>query len=137
MVVRFESIEKLERTEDDIRLEARDRIMIPQPPQTVSVIGSVKNPSTVVYRVGLRLDDYVKQAGGPTEYADTKELYVMRADGTTESAYVKLKEMQPGDTIVVPQKVEAKTPQLAFWQSIASIVGSVALAAAGIAVVGR
>src|SRR5438128_7201466 len=72
VVVRFDSIEKLEGTEDDIRLEARDRIMIPQPPQTVSVIGSVKNPSTVVYRVGLRLDDDVKQAGGPTACADTK-----------------------------------------------------------------
>ena len=137
VVVRFESIEKLEGTEDDIRLEARDRIMIPQPPQTVSVIGSVKNPSTVVYRVGLRLDDYVKQAGGMTEDANTKEMYVTRANGTTESSYLKVKEMEPGDTIVVPQKIEAKTPQLALWQSIAGIVGSVALAAAGIAVIGR
>jgi len=137
VVVRLTSIEKLEGTEDDIKLEARDRIMIPQPPQTVSVIGSVKNPSTVVYRVGLRLDDYVKQAGGPTEDANTKEIYVTRANGTTDSTYVQLKDMQPGDTIVVPQKVEAKTPQLALWQSVASIVGSVALAAAGIAVIGR
>jgi len=137
VVVRMESIEQLQGTEDDIRLEARDRIMIPQPPQTVSVIGSVKNPSTVVYRVGLRLDDYVKQAGGTTEDANTKEMYVMRANGTTDSAYVKIKEMQPGDTIVVPQKIEAKTPQLALWQSVAGIIGSVALAAAGIAVIGR
>jgi len=137
VVVRFESIEKLEGTEDDIKLEAHDRIMIPQPPQTVSVIGSVKNPSTVVYRVGLRLDDYVKQAGGTTEDANTKEMYVTRANGTTESTYLKVKEMEPGDTIVVPQKIEAKTPQLALWQSIAGIVGSVALAAAGIAVIGR
>ena len=137
VVMRLESIEQLEATEDDIKLEGRDRIMIPQPPQTVSVIGSVKNPSTVVYRVGLRLDDYVKQAGGPTEDANTKEVYVMRANGTTDSAYMKIKEMQPGDTIVVPQKIEAKTPQLALWQSVAGIIGSVALAAAGIAVIGR
>ena len=137
VVVRMESIEQLQGTEDDIRLEARDRIMIPQPPQTVSVIGSVKNPSTVVYRVGLRLDDYVKQAGGMTEDANTKEMYVTRANGTTDSSYLKVKEMEPGDTIVVPQKIEAKTPQLALWQSVASIIGSVALAAAGIAVIGR
>jgi len=137
VVVRLESIEQLEGTEDDIKLEARDKVMIPQPPQTVSVIGSVKNPSTVVHRVGLRLDDYVKQAGGTTEDANTKEMYVMRANGTTDSAYVKIKEMQPGDTIVVPQKIEAKTPQLALWQSVAGIIGSVALAAAGIAVIGR
>ena len=45
--------------------------------------------------------------------------------------------LKPGDTIVVPQKIEAKTPPLALWQSVASIVGSVALTAAGIAVIGR
>jgi protein involved in polysaccharide export with SLBB domain len=137
VVVRMESLEQLERTEDDIKLEGRDRIVIPQPPQTVSIIGAVKNPSNVVYRVGVGLEDYLRQAGGTTEDANTKEMYVMRANGTTESSYVRFKEMQPGDTIVVPQKIEAKTPQLALWQSVASIVGSVALAAAGIAVIGR
>src|SRR6266571_4920566 len=137
VVVRMESLEQLQRTEDDIKLEGRDRIVIPQPPQTVSIIGAVKNPSNVVYRVGVGLEDYLRQAGGTTEDANTKEMYVMRANGTTESSYVRFKEMQPGDTIVVPQKIEAKTPQLALWQSVASIVGSVALAAAGIAVIGR
>jgi protein involved in polysaccharide export with SLBB domain len=137
VVVRLDSIEKLEGTEDDIRLEARDRIMIPQPPQTVSIIGAVRNPSNVVYRIGLGLEDYLRQAGGTTEDANTKEMYVMRANGTTDSSYLKVKGMEPGDTIVVPQKIEAKTPQLALWQSVASIVGSVALAAAGIAVIGR
>src|SRR5207237_10531351 len=89
VIVRLESIEQLEGAEDDIKLEARDKIMIPQPPQTVSVIGSVKNPSTVVYRVGLRLDDYVKQAGGTTDDANTKEMYVQRDKWTTQYAYVK------------------------------------------------
>jgi len=137
VVVNFKSIEELEGSEDDILLEAKDRIMIPQPPKTVSVIGSVKNPSTVVYRVGLNLEDYVQQAGGMTEDAAKSEMYVVKANGSTEGAYVRIKDMKPGDTIVIPQKIEAKTPQLSLWQSVASIVGSVALAAAGIAVIGR
>ena len=137
VIVQVRSIEELEGAEDDITLEARDRIVIPQPPKTVSIIGSVKNPSTVVYKVGFELDDYIYQAGGMTEDANKHEMYVMRANGSTEGAYVKIKEMKPGDTIVIPQKIEAKTPQLSLWQSVASIVGSVALAAAGIAVVGR
>ena len=137
VVVRVQSLEELEGTEDDILLEARDRIAIPQPPKTVSVIGSVKNPSTVVYRTGLNFDDYVQQAGGLTEDANKSEIYVMRANGSTEGSYVRIKDMKPGDTIVIPQKIEAKTPPLALWQSVASIIGSVALAAAGIAVVGR
>ncbi len=137
VVVQVRSIEALEGTEDDLALEARDRIAIPQPPKTVSIIGAVKNPSTVVYKAGLHLDDYVQQAGGMSEDANKREVYVMRANGATEGTYVRIKDMRPGDTIVVPQKIEAKTPALAMWQSVASIIGSVALTAAGIAVVGR
>ena len=137
VVIRMESVEQLEGTEDDIILEARDRIMMPTPSQTVSIIGSVKNPSTVVYRPSLGLDDYLRQAGGLTEDANKKEMYVMRANGTTDSAYLAVKDLRSGDTIVIPQKIEARTPQLALWQTVASIIGSVALTAAGIAVVGR
>lgn len=137
VVVRMTSIEQLEGTEDDIQWEAHDRMLIPPPPQTISIIGTVKNPSTVIYRIGLGIDDYLQQAGGLTEDANRKEMYVMRANGTTESAYLKVKEMQPGDTIIVPQKIEAKTPQLMLWQNIATIIGSFALVAAGIAVIGR
>ena len=133
----MESVEQLEGTEDDIILEARDRILMPTPSQTVSIIGSDKSPSTVVYRPSLGLDDYLRQAGGLTEDANKKEMYVMRANGTTDSAYLAVKDLRSGDTIVVPQKIEARTPQLALWQTVASIIGSVALTAAGIAVVGR
>ncbi len=137
VVLRLQSIELLEVTEDDIKLEARDKITIPQPPQTVSVIGSVKNPSNVVFRQGLNLEDYLRQAGGPTEEANMKQVYVMRANGTTDSAYVKVKDMQPGDTIVVPQKIETKTPPIALWGTVASILGSVMLGVAAISVIGR
>jgi protein involved in polysaccharide export with SLBB domain len=137
VVVRMESVDQLQGTVDDIILEARDRITIPTPPQTISIIGSVKMPSTVVYRPNLDLDAYVRQAGGMTEDANKREMYVMRANGTTDSAYMAARELRPGDTIVVPQKIEVKTPPLALWQTVASIIGSVALTAAGIAVVGR
>ena len=137
VIVSLDSIERLEGTEDDIVLESRDRITIPTPPQTVGIIGSVKNPTSVVYRPGLDLSDYLRQAGGVTEDANKREMYVMRANGTTDSSYLSAKEMRPGDTIVVPQKIEARPPQLALWQTVASIIGSLALTAAGIAVVGR
>ncbi len=137
VVVRMNSVEQLEGTLDDIILEGRDRITMPTPPQTVSIIGSVKTPSTVVYRPNLGLDDYIKQAGGMTEDANKREMYVMRANGTTDSAYLAVREISSGDTIVVPQKIEAKVPQLPLWQAVASIIGSVALTVAGIAVIGR
>ena len=133
----MDSVEQLEGTLDDIILEGRDRITMPTPPQTVSIIGSVKTTSTVVYRPNLGLDDYIRQAGGMTEDANKREMYVMRANGTTDSAYLAVREISSGDTIVVPQKIEAKVPQLPLWQAVASIIGSVALTVAGIAVIGR
>lgn len=137
IVVKMDSLEKLEGSEDDIILEARDMIRIPTPPQTVSIIGSVRNPSTVVHRPNLEFEDYLRQAGGMTEDANKKESYIMRANGTTEAIYLSVKDVRPGDTIVIPQKIETRTPQLALWQTVASIIGSLALTAAGIAVVGR
>ena len=98
VVMNVRSIEELESMEDDNMLESKDRITIPQPPKTVSVIGSVKNPSTVVYRVGLNLEDYVQQAGGMTEDASKDEMYVVKANGSSEGAYIRIKDMKPGDT---------------------------------------
>ncbi len=137
VVVHVDSIEQLRDTEDDLRLKSGDSVTIPQPPQTVSIIGAVKNPSSFVHRTGLALEDYLYQAGGLTEDANEDQIYVVRANGSTDSAYLSLKHMESGDTVVVPQKVEEKTPKLALWQSVASIIGSVALAAAGIAVIGN
>jgi protein involved in polysaccharide export with SLBB domain len=137
VVVKMTSIEDLEGSEYDIRLEPNDKIFVPQPPQTVSIVGAVKNPTTLVYRPGLGLEDYLRQAGGVTADADKKDIYVIRANGSVEAAYLNFKNMDPGDTIVVPQKIEVKTPQIALWQAFASIIGSMALAVAGIAVIAR
>lgn len=137
VVVRMDSLEQLEQSREDLTLEEGDTITIPVRPQTVSVIGAVKNPTSVVAYDGLRVEDYLRQAGGVSTDADDKELYILRANGETEAAYVRLKDVRAGDTIVVPQLVEAKTRPLPFWQSIASIVGSVMLGVAAISIIGR
>jgi polysaccharide biosynthesis/export protein len=137
VVVRMDSIEQLEQSAEDVTLEEGDSITIPVRAQTVSIIGAVKNPTSVVAYEGLRVEDYLRQAGGVTSDADDKELYILRANGETEAAYVRLKDVRVGDTIVVPQLVEAKTRPLPFWQSIASIVGSVMLGVAAISIIGK
>ena len=137
VVVKMDSIEQLQQSGEDLVLEEGDSVTIPIQPQTVSVIGSVKNPATLIAYDGLRVEDYLRQAGGFTEDANEKELYILRANGETEAAYVRLKDVRAGDTIVVPQRIEMKTKPLPLWQSIASIVGSVMLGVAAIAVIGR
>jgi len=100
-------------------------------------MGAVRTPSTVVYRDSWKLEDYLKQAGGPTEEANQKEIYVVRANGSTDAAYIKVKPVQVGDTIVVPPKMEPKYRTLSLWQTLGSGISSLAVTAASLAVIGR
>lgn len=137
VVVKVSSIEALENSEDDLVLEDSDQITIPQRPQTVTIIGAVRNPTNVVYREDLDAEDYIRQAGGFTKDASEKETYILRADGSSAGGYAKVRQVALGDTIVVPEIVEPKTRPLPLWQAIAGIVGSAALVAASIAIIGR
>jgi protein involved in polysaccharide export with SLBB domain len=136
VVVKVFSLEQLEGTTDDVLLEPRDQITIPQHPTTVTVLGAVRNATSVVYREGVGLDDYIWQAGGMMSEADKGEVYIVHADGSTESTWLKFKQMHQGDIIVVPQKIEAKTRPLPMWQAVASILASFATAAMAFVVIG-
>ena len=137
VVIRMESLEKIEGTADDVMLENGDLIYLPQPPQTVAIMGAVRTPSTMVYREGWKLEDYLRQAGGPTDEGNQKEIYVVRANGSTDAAYIKVKPVQVGDTIVVPPKMEPKYRTLSLWQTFGSAFSSLAVTAASLAVIGR
>ena len=76
-------------------------------------------------------------AGGFIPDANEKEMYIVRANGAAEGGYARARTVSVGDTIVVPERIESKTRSLPLWQSIASIIGSAALTAAAIAVIGR
>jgi protein involved in polysaccharide export with SLBB domain len=137
VVVKVDSIESLDGSEGDVVLEDGDHITIPVRPAVVNIIGAVRNPSTVLHRDNYDLDDYVRQAGGYMPTAAEKEVYLVRANGGAEAGYAQARTIFVGDTIVVPEHIEPKTRALPLWQSIASIIGSTALAAAAIAVIGR
>jgi protein involved in polysaccharide export with SLBB domain len=101
------------------------------------VIGAVRNPANILHREDLEVEDYVRQAGGFIPNANEKEMYIVRANGAAEGGYARARTVAVGDTIVVPERMESKTRSLPLWQSIASIIGSAALTAAAIAVIGR
>ena len=138
VIVEAESLDQLEQDkENDLILEEGDQITVPLRPQTVSIIGAVRNPANVLYRVDLDVEDYVGRAGGLISDANEKEMYIVRANGSAEGGYARVRTVSVGDTIVVPERIEAKTRTLPLWQSIAAIIGSAALTAAAIAVIGN
>ena len=124
----------------DLPLEDGDTIHIPRRPGTVDVLGAVFQQNALVYRPKRTVNDYVQQAGGITATGDKSEMYVIRADGTAQSGQstgwfsgIGGTTVNPGDTVVVPEKIERST----FMQSLkewTSIFYQFGLGAAGLKV---
>ncbi|MDF1808871.1 MAG: SLBB domain-containing protein [Phycisphaerales bacterium] len=98
-------------SEYNLALESGDRLSIPRNSQTVSVLGNVFNPLTVIHEDSLTTESLIEQAGGITELADEDRVYVVRADGRVEGAIQKSGKFrlnQPllaGDIVLVPKRV--------------------------------
>ena len=86
------------------------------------VTGQVFNPTAVSFRPGKSASWYLSQSGGPTQIANKKAIFVIRADGSVVGAKGGLfsgeslsATLQPGDTIVVPERALGGGVQ---WQSV-------------------
>ncbi len=129
LVVKVDSPERLEGTPSDIPLEEGDQLIIPKQPSSVLVIGSVRNSAAVVYEDGRDVGYYLNRVGGLNKEADKDELYIVKADGSAVSAFLKLRKVEAGDIIVAPAKAEAKVHTLPAIKDVATILGQFALTA--------
>lgn len=110
----------------DLPLQDGDSIFVPRKPGTVEVLGSVFQTNSFIFKPQRTVNDYVRMAGGATQSADTSETYVIHADGTASSRgrgwFTSLggENVQPGDTIVVPETIERSTwrQSLKEWTAI-------------------
>jgi protein involved in polysaccharide export with SLBB domain len=124
-------------TSADVQVQAGDTIYIPKRPGMVVVDGSVYNPTGITYKPGRDASWYLKQAGGPTEMADRKGTYVIRADGSISGGSgslfgggVESTELRPGDMVVVPEKIYSFSTKFKSTLSIAQIASSIGTAIA-------
>jgi protein involved in polysaccharide export with SLBB domain len=93
-------------------LEDGDRFVVPARPATVHVFGAIYNQTSFLHEPALRVEDYLRQAGGPTRTADKGHLFIIRADGTVvpkqgSSPFRRTFEstrLNPGDSIVMPER---------------------------------
>jgi len=92
-----------------LKLADADVLYIPKRPDQVMVIGEVYNQSAMLYRNNRDRDDFIALSGGVTSMADEDRIYIIRANGYIDSGsgWNRDKHIYPGDTIVVPQKLEA------------------------------
>jgi len=110
----------------DVEVRAGDTLVIPKKPGYVMVTGQVFNPTAVSFRPGHSAQWYLGQAGGPTQMANKRAIFVVRADGsvtgTKNSAWSGNSlhaVLEPGDTVVVPEKAIGGGIQ---WQNIFTAV---------------
>lgn len=90
-----------------------DSLYIPKTQETVTLSGQVLNPSIIAYQPNLSFSDYLAQAGGLTDSASTKRIYVKYANGLTDRTRTFLgirdyPEVQQGMEIVVPTRNKYK-----------------------------
>ncbi|HZR67186.1 MAG TPA: SLBB domain-containing protein [Terriglobales bacterium] len=133
------NVKKWANTPADIQVRAGDVVYIPKRPNFVMVEGSVYNPTAVAYKPGKDAGWYLKQAGGPTNSANKKAVFVIRADGSVAGGAgglftggVEKTGLHPGDLVMVPEKAFSGTTkwkttlesaQLAYAVGIAIQVG--------------
>ncbi len=85
-------------------------------PHVVYVMGEVAKPGAYEIRPGTKFLDILANSGGPTRYADSRQIRILRDGGGVEnfdlSAYteggghIKLPAISSGDAVFVPEKVE-------------------------------
>ncbi len=89
-----------------LTLNDGDSIYVPPVPATIEVVGAVFRQGSFLH-ADASVRSFVAKAGAlPT--ADERNIYVIRPDGSFSIAKRRL-DLYPGDTIIVPEKVDRQT----------------------------
>jgi polysaccharide biosynthesis/export protein len=102
-------------TSRDIALRNGDVLVVPKRPSYILVQGQVYGATAISYRPGKSGKWYLTQAGGPTNMANKKAIFVIRANGTVLGNRGQNVALQPGDMVVVPEKAIGGPPA---WKNI-------------------
>jgi protein involved in polysaccharide export with SLBB domain len=111
---------------DDIELRAGDTLTIPKRPEFVVVGGQVFNANALTWEPRKTVGWYLSRAGGPTQLADKGGIFVIRADGSVVSGRgsdwwshnIQSVRVEPGDSIIVPEKALGGSQ---FWRNLIAI----------------
>jgi protein involved in polysaccharide export with SLBB domain len=122
-------------TSADIELRRGDVLTIPKRPGFVLVSGQVYNPTAITFTPGKTAAWYLSRAGGTNGTADRKEVFIIRANGSVVGrhsggwfdTHVLSTMLNPGDVVVVPQKIIGGS---LFWRALLAagqLAGSLAI----------
>jgi protein involved in polysaccharide export with SLBB domain len=124
-------------TPADIELRRGDVLTIPKQPGFVLVTGQVYNATALTFAPGQSAGWYLSHAGGTNSTANRKEIFIIRANGSVIGrrsgewfdANVLSTKLNPGDVVVVPQKIIGAS---LLWKNLlttAQLASSIAITA--------
>lgn len=138
MVIRITAdIDAWANTPADIELRRGDVLTIPKQPGFVLVTGQVYNAAALTFTPGKTAAWYLSRAGGTNSTANRKEIFIIRANGSVvgrrsggwfDGDVLSIK-LDPGDVVVVPQKIIGAS---LLWRNLlttAQLASSIAITA--------
>jgi hypothetical protein len=116
-------IESWANTPADVELRRGDILTIPKRPGFVLVTGQVYNATALTFEPGKSATWYLSHAGGTNSAANRKEIFIIRANGSVvgrrsggwHDPNVLSTRLDPGDVVVVPQKIIGSS---LFWRNL-------------------
>ncbi|MEY4539524.1 MAG: hypothetical protein RLZZ306_1281 [Bacteroidota bacterium] len=113
---------------ENILLLDGDRLFVPRELQTVKLSGELLNPISVAYRPNQTVKDYISQAGGFTEKALKRRVYVKYANGFSDKTktflfFTSYPKVEQGSEIIVPAERDDLAGKLSTGERIAIIGG--------------
>ena len=97
--------------QENLLLLQGDRLFIPRELETVKLSGELLNPISVAFRPNLSVKDYIAQAGGFTDKAAKRRVFVKYANGFSDRTktfgfFTTYPKVEQGAEIIVPAVVE-------------------------------
>ncbi len=106
-------------------LENGDVIKIPTRDPLILVSGEVLFPNTIPYNEEFEIADYINQAGGYTQTADTTRVVIAHRDGSFDDA-AENEDLLAGDEILILPKIQIKNRQI--FKELSQVIYQTALA---------
>ncbi|GAB2885796.1 polysaccharide biosynthesis/export family protein [Microbulbifer echini] len=120
----------------EMLLEDGDEIVVPLRASTVSIVGEVIFPTSLVFNKKRTLENYIDLAGGFANNANRSELVILHLDGTISRIDDKDFDnrlgdrLRPGDEIMVMPKIQSS--ELQVTKDVTEILYRIAVGTAAV-----
>lgn len=115
----------------DLIVKAGDVLYIPKFDAQIRISGGVLLPTQIPFRMGYKVNDYLSAAGGVSQDALKRKIYVLYANGKAASTmhflfFKRFPKVKPGSEIIVPKKLPKPPRNSTETIGLASVFASLA-----------